>query len=296
MGIDESELRDANYAANGIRIHAAEAGPPAGPAVILLHGFPEFWYGWRHQIGPLAAAGFRVIAPDQRGYNTSDKPGRVADYALDVLAADVVGLIEAAGLERASLVGHDWGGLVAWWVAARHPERVERLAILNAPHPAAYRRVLRSSPKQWLKSWYVAFFQVPKLPEALSRLRGWRAMADGMRASSRPGTFSEADFDRYREAWSRPGAITAMINWYRALVREGPPTPEDARIRVPTRILWGANDRFIERRAAADSLALCDRGELEMVEGATHWLQHEEPELVNRRLIEFLSGDAPPRG
>jgi pimeloyl-ACP methyl ester carboxylesterase len=127
---------------NGVTLHAVHSGPEGGPLAILLHGFPEFWYGWRHQIGPLAGAGHRVLAPDQRGYNTSDKPVRVADYALDLLAADVIGLIDAAGAgrARAALIGHDWGGIVAWWAALRYPERIERLAVLNAPHPVAFRR------------------------------------------------------------------------------------------------------------------------------------------------------------
>src|SRR5262249_41021763 len=163
---------------NGIRLHVVELGPEDGPPVILLHGFPEFWYGWRYQIGPLADAGFRVLVPDQRGYDASDKPAPVSAYALDTLADDVIGLIESTGRPRVAVVGHDWGGVVAWWAAARPPERVERLAVLNASHPIAFRRHLRSSPRQLRKSWYVFYFQLPWLPEAMFRRRNWRSLTE----------------------------------------------------------------------------------------------------------------------
>lgn len=277
-----------NVLANGVRLHVATAGPGDGPAVVLLHGFPEAWFGWRHQIGALAGAGFRVIAPDQRGYNTSDKPARVADYRLDELAGDVVGLLDALGLERAAVVGHDWGSVVGWWVALRYPERVSRLMVMNAPHPVAYRRTLKAHPSQWLRSWYAFYFQLPGLPEFGMRIRNWKALADGLRKTSRPGTFSDEDLERYREAWSQPGAMRAMIHWYRAALRHHPRVPEDPRIKVPTLILWGAQDAFIHRDAATFSLELCEQGRLEWVEEATHWVQHEEPGRVNERLLDFL--------
>ncbi|MDG3007869.1 alpha/beta fold hydrolase [Paludisphaera mucosa] len=289
-------LRHVATSTNGLSLHVVEAGPEDGPPVILLHGFPETWLCWRRQIGPLAEAGLRVLAPDQRGYDASDKPGPVSAYALDTLADDVIGLIESTGRPRAALVGHDWGGIVAWWVATRNPERVERLAILNAPHPAASRRYLLGSPRQLMKSWYVFFFQTPWLPEALCRRKNWRMLTESLLSTSRPGTFSEADLDAYRAAWSRPGAITAMIHWYRALLRYGPSFGPDRRVTVPTLVLWGAGDRFLERGIAEASLDLCDRGELEFFEEATHWIQHEEPDRVNRRLVEFLrGGEVTPR-
>jgi pimeloyl-ACP methyl ester carboxylesterase len=259
--------------------------------VVLLHGFPEPWLCWRHQVGPLARAGFRVLAPDQRGYNTSDKPPRIADYALDVLAADVLGLIDAAGRAEAALVGHDWGGIVAWWLALRHPDRVGRLAVLNAPHPVAFRRALRRHPSQLLRSWYAFAFQIPRLPEAHFRRANWRGLVGLLRATSRPGAFTDEDLDRYRRAWSEPGAITAMIHWYRAALRHRPSPPADPRVRVPTLVLWGARDAALGRAVAEESLALCDDGRIEWFEEATHWLPHEEPERVNRLLLEFLGRD-----
>ncbi len=274
-------------ATNGIQLHVAQAGPADGPLTLLLHGFPEFWYGWRKQIPALAAAGFHVWAPDQRGYNLSDKPPRIADYSLDKLANDAAGLIAAAGARRAVVVGHDWGGVVAWWLAANRPELVERLVIINVPHPLVMRRLILTDPRQTLRSWYVFALQLPWLPEWGARRNDWKALVRGMEASSRPGTFTETDFDQYRRAWSQPRAYQSMVNWYRAALRAPPRPPRNGRILPPTLILWGANDKFICREAAEMSLKLCDLGHLVFYEGNTHWLPHERPEEVNRQILAF---------
>ena len=284
------DVRSLRIATNGIALRADRAGPDDGPPVILLHGFPETSACWRRQIAPLAAAGYRITAPDQRGYATSDKPAGVAAYNLDALAADVLGLIDESGRQKACLVGHDWGGLVAWWVAVTHPGRVERLVVLNAPHPVAFRRAILSSPRQLLRSWYILAFQIPWLPETFARLGNWNALANVLRSSSRPGTFPDTTIDEYRRAWSEPGAITAMIHWYRAAFRRPPARPPDLRVKAPTLILWGARDRFLSRSVAEASLALCEAGRLEFIEEATHWVQHEEPDRVNRLLLDFLGG------
>jgi pimeloyl-ACP methyl ester carboxylesterase len=280
--------RHRTITANGIRLHAVEAGPEGGPLLILLHGFPEFWYGWRHQIEPLAAAGFRVLVPDQRGYNLSDKPKRAAAYNVDLLARDVLGLIDDAGAGKARVVGHDWGGLVAWWLGIRYPERIARLALLNIPHPQVILDSLRKNPAQRKKSWYVFFFQLPWLPERAFRADGFALGVRSLWRSSRPGTFSDADLDLYREAWSRPGAVRSMIHWYRAGVRSRPKLPASLRVSVPTLLLWGTKDRFLGRELAPPSLGFCDDGRLEFFEEATHWIQHEEPERVNEKLLEFF--------
>lgn len=261
------------------------AGPEDGPAILLLHGFPEFWYGWRKQIDPLAEAGFRVIVPDQRGYNQSSKPSEVRDYGLRELTADVIAVADQIGRERISLAGHDWGAAVAWNTAMLYPVRIEKLAIVNVPHPAVMLRFLRTNPRQMLRSWYMVFFQIPRLPEFLFSLDGARTLI----RSSRPGTFSKEDIDRYREAWNQPGAMTAMIDWYRALFREMPDLEAvKSRARAPTRILWGMKDAFLLSAMAAESLKYCDQGELFEFPEATHWVHHEEPERVNRLLIEFF--------
>ena len=285
-GTSEWTRRGRRVAVNDVALQVIEAGPADGRLVVLLHGFPEFSYGWRRQIDPLAAAGFRVVAPDGRGYNLSSKPEGVRDYHLDTLIADVIGLANALGRERVSLVGHDWGGIVAWWAASRHPDRVERLAVLNAPHPAVARSYLLRHPGQMLRSWYVGFFQIPGLPEAMLRADGHAALRRSLTGTSRRGTFSETDLDAYVRAWSEPGALTGMVNWYRALRH----FEAEARVRVaaPTLLLWGVRDRFLEVGLAEESLKLCDGGRLHRFDDATHWLHLEEPGLVNRELIGFL--------
>jgi pimeloyl-ACP methyl ester carboxylesterase len=279
---------------NGIRLHAVQAGPEDGPLVILLHGFPEFWYGWRGQIEPIAAAGFRVIVPDQRGYNRSDRPQGLDAYRLNHMVDDLVGLIRAAGREKASVVGHDWGSAVAWALAALHPERLERLAVLNAPYPGIFLREAFRHPDQFLRSAYGYFFQIPRLPEALLRNDDWALMVRGLQRTSRPGTFTEADFEQYRQAWWQHGAMTGMLNWYRAFLQRPPRIPAAQRIDVPTLILWGARDQALNRNLANASLELCMQGRLVFFEEATHWLQHEETEQVNELLLRFLAGEQPP--
>ncbi len=260
--------------------------------MVLLHGFPEFGYGWRKQIPALARAGYRVWAPDQRGYGRSDKPREVAAYRVDTLALDVVALIQAAGVERAAaVVGHDWGGVVAWWMGIAHPESTERLVILNAPHPSrkVMRAALRKRPRQLLMSWYVLAFQLPFLPEWLLRRRNWRFLAVALRGKS-PESVTSEDLRRYREAWSAPGAITGMLNWYRAMFRHRLRSPGPTRVRIPTLILWGEQDRYLSKELAPLSLQRCEQGQLITFPESTHWLQHDEPQGVNRALLEFLEG------
>lgn len=193
-------LEHLSFQNGDIRLHAVAAGPANGPLLLLLHGFPEFWYGWRKQIASLAAAGFRVVIPDGRGYNDSSKPKAVSSYTLRCLVSDVLAIIEQSGRERAFLAGHDWGAIVAWSVAGRHPDRVERLAILNVPHPAVMRRFLFSHPGQLLRSWYVFFFQLPWLPELLFSARGFKTGLRSLVKTSRQGTFTAADLALYRQA------------------------------------------------------------------------------------------------
>jgi epoxide hydrolase 4 len=274
---------------NGIRLNVAEAGPSDGRLAILLHGFPESSSGWRAQIGALAEAGYRVLAPDQRGYATSDKPRGVRSYALDRLADDVVGLIDASGREKATVIGHDWGGVVAFGAIARHPTRFERAVILNGPHPDTMLREIKSNPRQLLKSWYVLAFQLPWIPEALLRRNLFRGLVQAMERSSRPGTFSETDFERYRREWSEPGAIEGMVNWYRAGFRIKHEPFAEPLIQVPTLLIWGEDDAFLGRGLARSSYALCESAHLEWIKGASHWVQHEESDRVNRLILGFLA-------
>jgi epoxide hydrolase 4 len=276
-------------APEGIDLHVVEAGPEDGPLAILLHGFPEFWYGWRRQIEPLATAGWRVLVPDQRGYHLSDKPPGVAAYALDRLADDVLGLADALGRQTFAVIGHDWGGIVAGWLASRDPRRVERAVILNAPHPATLWPYMRRHPAQLLKSWYVGLFQIPGLPERLFRAHDYRLGVRSLLAGSRRGTFTAADLDRYRAAWAQPGAVTGMINWYRAL-RHRRPGPR--RVEAPVLLLWGEKDIFLEPGLATAAIALCEHGRLLVRPDAGHWLQHEEPGWVSAQALAFLGQSA----
>ena len=281
--------------ADGVRLHYAEVLSTSSDRqpVVLLHGFPEFWYGWRHQIPALAAAGFRVVAPDLRGYNLSDKPPRVADFRLDRLAADVAALVRQVAGEtgRAHVVGHDWGGVVAWHLAMHHPEVVEKLVILNAAHPAAYWRELRR-PGQLLRSWYVFFFQLPRVPEVIVRSRDFRSLRDLFRREpARPGAFSEADVDAYVEAFSQPGALTAAMNYYRAAFRDG--IGEAGRtvrpIGAPTLLIWGQREKYAVPAVTRGLEPWVPNLRIERLPDATHWVQHDEPETVNRLLLSFLS-------
>ncbi|MBC7570950.1 MAG: alpha/beta hydrolase [Spirosoma sp.] len=272
------------YNGKPVKLHVVQAGPADGPLLILLHGFPEFWYSWKAQIIPLAERGFRVWVPDQRGYNQSDKPAGVAAYAIDELAADVVALIDAAGRQKAVVVGHDWGAAVAWWVAATQPDRVERLVVLNVPHPAVMKRFVLRQPGQTLRSWYIGFFQLPWLPETLARLGNYAALSRTLQTSSRPGTFSADDLRGYRIAWT--GALPTMINWYRAALRNPPARDSTVRIVVPTLLIWGVQDQFLSRQMAQPSIDLCDTGRVIFFENATHWIQHEEPARVTTLIAE----------
>jgi pimeloyl-ACP methyl ester carboxylesterase len=272
-----------------VSLRAVAAGPHDGPVVVLLHGFPEFWYGWRQQIEPLAAAGFRVIVPDQRGYNRSSKPSGVAAYALTELVSDVIAIADRLGQDKIFLAGHDWGAAVGWSTVLLHPQRIAKLVVLNVPHPSVMRRFLSTRPRQLLRSWYMFFFQLPWLPEAVFSAFDFRVGSRALLNSSRPATFSAEDLAHYRAAWSQPGALTAMINWYRAVFRTRVTFPNKT-VHVPTRILWGERDGFLLADMARESLAYCTNAELFAFANATHWLQHEEPARVSELLIEFFRG------
>jgi pimeloyl-ACP methyl ester carboxylesterase len=281
-------LRHRFVEANGLRFHLVEAGD--GPLVLLLHGFPEFWYGWRKQI-PALAARFRVVAPDLHGYNLTDKPP--SGYDIRTLSGDVPALIHALGERRAHVVGHDWGGMLAWGAAGFHAEAVDRLAVLNAPHPAAFLREVTHNPRQWLKSWYIGLFQVPGLADALLKVGHARLLGAALRGSARdPAVFSDTDLAAYRRALLRPGAVQAALAYYRAmtttspweLVRQLPP------ITAPTLLIWGLRDTALVPDLTEGVDAWAPNLRVERIADATHWVQHERPDEVNRLLLEHLTG------
>jgi epoxide hydrolase 4 len=274
-----------------VRLHVVEAGPDDGPLVVLLHGFPELWYSWRHQLPALAAAGFRVVAPDQRGYATSDKPRGVRAYRTERLVADVVGLIASYGRDKAHVVGHDWGGVVAWMVANDRPERVDRLVICNVPHPKRMARAVIASAEQRRRSWYIAFFQLPVLPERRIAKDDFRSLRKMFRREPvRPGAFSDADIERYVAAMKEPGAITGPVNWYRAAVRRIPPRYRT--IPHPVLVLWGDRDRHLSSWLAEPPSDLVPNARTVHLD-ASHWLPCDAPEAVNEEILAFLG---PPQG
>jgi pimeloyl-ACP methyl ester carboxylesterase len=275
-----------------VRLHVVEAGPIDGPLVVLLHGFPEFWFSWRHQIPALAAAGFRVVAPDLRGYGGSDKPRGVAAYRIEHLVADVAGLIAACGRERAHVIGHDWGAALAWMVANDRPDVVARLAILNVPHPRRMIEGIRHSAEQRRKSWYIAFFQIPWLPERFIASQDFRRVRSMLRRDPvRPGAFTPDEIQAYVDALKQPGALTAAINWYRAAVRRARRTGRRFRpIEAPVLVLWGDRDRYLSAAYAAPPPDLVPHARVVHYD-ASHWLPCDAPDAVNEELLGFLRAD-----
>ncbi len=272
----------------GIRLHYVTAGPPDGPLVVLLHGFPEFWYSWRHQLPVLAGAGFRVLAPDMRGYNLSDKPSGWRSYDTDLLADDIAGLIGALGEQQAYLAGHDWGAAVAYATAMRHPAVVRKLAILNVPHTARMLEGFRTA-RQLRKSWYMFFFQIPRLPEHLLARDDYSFAKRSLRADS-PDAFSDEDLERYVQAWSQPGALTAMIDYYRAALRRSPRSTarQLVPIEAPTLVIWGQRDRHLGAELADPGPHWAPDRRIEWIPDATHWVQHDAAEQVSELLMEFF--------
>ncbi|MFC5280083.1 alpha/beta fold hydrolase [Halorubrum rubrum] len=277
----ESAYRDVN----GVRVHVVTAGDPDAPLVVLLHGHPDFWYGWRDQIGPLVEAGFRVLVPDQRGCNLSEAPEGIDAYRLSELTVDVRGLIRSEGRESAHVVGHDFGGFVAWNVALRRPSVVDRLGILNVPHPTVYRETLRSSLRQILRSWYVWFYQLPALPEWALGRNDMANMVESLEVTSNPGTFDEETIERYRAAWRHTG-VEPRVNWYRGFRRSEPPSADV--VAPPTLICWGEDDIALLPSMAEESLGYCDDARLRTFPDASHWVHHER-EAVTDALVRHLS-------
>jgi len=292
---------------NGVDLHYVTVPPApeavdhptgAAPLVVLLHGFPAFWYAWRHQLDPLAAAGYRVVVPDLRGYNRSSAPAGVDSYRPAELAADVRGLIEHRGAPQAAVVGHDWGGLVGWETAIREPDVVSRLAVLNAPHPSVYRRTLARSPTQLLRSWYVFAFQLPWLPERLLSAREYALVEAVIEDTAAPEAFSQAEVERYRAAMERTDSLSGPLNYYRAIARETVSdglqsllpgdSPPDRTVSVPTLVLWGEQDRMLDTDLLDGLAEWVPEHRVERFPTAGHWLHLEAPERVTAELLTLL--------
>lgn len=295
MRPDGPGIEEVTLAANGIRFHALAAGPEDGPLVVLLHGFPELARSWRHQLPALAAAGYRAVAPDLRGYGDTELRG---PYDIGTLVGDVTGLIGALGRRRAVLVGHDWGGAVAWATALRAPEAVDRLVAVNCPPASALFEAMRRSPSQLRKSWYILFFQLPWLPERRLAKDGASAVARALVGGAhRRGVWPPGELECYRAAFARPGRAKAAIDWYRAAFRtslrrrRGDGSPR--RVAAPTLVLWGIEDRFLGRELVSPDVlrrVLSDGNvpEVVLIEDAGHFVQNEAPDRVNAELVRWL--------
>lgn len=281
--------------ANGpVSIHYVECGPADGRLVVLLHGFPSFWYTWKYQLGPLSRAGYHVVAPDLRGYNLSSKPKNVADYGRTALLSDVAAIIDQkGGGAPAILVGHDWGGNIAWSFAHDFPEKLQKLAVLNIPHPNAFWKTLRRSPRQMGRSWYIFLFQIPGMGETLlsaDRFRGLRSIVQDDLVKPQP----DEHIQRHIEAFSRPHAMTSAILYYRSLFRklwDRPPTSRD-KIELPVAVIWGEKETVFNEDLAEPPSDLVVNCRVKRVPEATHWVMWDEPELVTEHLLSFFSEDS----
>ncbi len=290
MAQQSDQLTDGFAEVNGVKLHYVSQGK--GKLTLLLHGFPEFWYSWRHQL-PFLAQNFQTVAPDMRGYNTSDKPRGVKAYLMEELMGDIRGLIKYFGAEKADIIAHDWGGVIAWDLAAFYPEVVDRMVILNAPHPLAYMRELRGNIKQMMSSWYVFLFQVPGLAEWYCSRRDYKMLEEIFRGwVLRKDTFSDDDIRKFKEAMDQPGCLTSAINYYRGLLRDPKALnrlKNYPRIEVPTLIIWAENDQALTN-ALAHNLERYFNAPLEIkfIPECSHWVQQEQPDKVNEYLGQFL--------
>jgi epoxide hydrolase 4 len=270
---------------NGIKLHYVTQGE--GPLMLMLHGFPEFWYSWRHQISEFAKD-YKVVAIDLRGYNKSDKPQQQSAYVMSEFIKDIEGVIKGLGYDRCVLVAHDWGGAIAWSFAYAHPEMLEQLIVLNIPHPAKFAQGLRT-PQQLLRSAYIFFFQLPVLPELLIQSSDYQAIESAFQGMAvDKNAFTKSDIEAYKNAASRRGALTAMLNYYRnaltTLVQRNWTVLD-----VPTLMIWGESDTALGKELTYGTDAYVRNLQIKYIPNCSHWVQQEQPALVNQYMREFLS-------
>jgi len=287
MAVTTETWRHRDIMTNGIRMHYVTQGN--GPLIVFLHGFPEFWYSWRYQMPFLAERGYTVIAPDLRGYNDTDKPR--TGYDVPTLVGDIAGLIKGLGQEKAVIVGHDWGGALAWAFAMSYPQMTERLIVMNAPHPQAMQRAFRTL-KQLRKSWYMFAFQLPWLPEnALLRNNAYEIGRMLKGAAVQKSAFPNEVLATYQEVMSKPGAMTAALNYYRQLFRHPLRSAKNyTSIGVPTLLIWGEQDIALGIELTYGLEQWVPNIQIKRIPDSGHWVQQEKPELVNTLMAEFLRG------
>jgi len=289
-----------------IRLHYVEAGDPKKPLLLFLHGFPEFWYSWRHQLRAFQND-FHVVAIDMRGYGESSKPKGIDEYSIPNLVEDIRQVISILGKGKTNLVAHDWGGIISWRFVSLYPEMVEKFIVLNSPHSQAYQDRLRSGFGQWLMSWYMYAFQVPYLPEIALRANDMRMLISMISkppmGCTDPNALKEEDIEAWKYTFQQPGAMTPPINYYRSMIprllKGAPPTGAAEQnvgkkktsdlIQPPTLIIWGTADAALEKEMANGSIKYCQNATVRLIEGASHWVQQDRPELCNQYMREFLN-------
>ena len=282
---------------NGVRLHYATAGN--GKLIMFVHGFPEFWYEWKNQLAEFSRD-YQAVAPDMRGYNLSSKPAEVEKYQVKYLVEDLRALAESLGHKKFILVAHDWGGAVAWAFAIAHPEYLEKLVIINAPHPGVFQRELRENPDQQKASQYMLIFRSPQAEQVLSANNYAALVQIVLGEGLKKGHFTEEDRKAYLEAWSQPGALTGGLNYYRA-ARVGPPTEEDGKepanfaaglpslmVKVPTLVIWGEKDTALLTGNLVGLDKYVPDLTIKRIPDGTHWVIHEKPDLINSYIREFI--------
>lgn len=284
---------------NGVRLHYARAGEDKSKLILFVHGFPEFWYAWKDVL-PEFGRDHLAVAPDMRGYNLSSKPEGVDNYAVSLLVDDLRALAKSLGHEKFTLVAHDWGGGVAWSLAIHHPECLEKLVIINAPHPTLFERELNRNPAQQVASQYMLLFRSPKAEAAL-QANGYAFLVDAVLTRGlKKGHFNEDDRQAYLKAWAQPGALTGSLNWYRA-AKIGPPTgPESqarsfepskgpSRVDVPTLVIWGEKDQALVKENLEGLEDYVPDLTIRRIPDGTHWVIHEQPAVVSEHIRAFLA-------
>jgi pimeloyl-ACP methyl ester carboxylesterase len=286
MSVLESSWQHADITTNGIKLHYVTQGE--GDLMLMLHGFPEFWYSWRHQI-PEFGKDHKVVALDLRGYNDSDKPADKSAYVMDEFVKDVEGVIKGLGYDKCILVGHDWGGAIAWNFAYAHPEMVERLIVLNLPHPAKFAEGIRN-PQQLLRSSYMFFFQLPWLPELLIQSSDYQLIENAIKGMAvNKSAFTKEDLEAYKDAAAKRGAMTTTLNYYRNIFQQRMTSQDWSVLEVPTLMIWGEKDTALRKELTYGTEAYVRDFQIKYIPDCSHWVQQEKPQLVNQYIREFLN-------
>ncbi len=288
MLVLENHWKEEFVQTNDINLHYVTAG--SGKLMLMLHGFPEFWYSWRYQIKEFSE-NYKVVALDLRGYNKSDRPSNKSAYKMDEFIKDVEGAIKGLGYEDCILVAHDWGAAIAWSFAYAHPEMVEKLIIMNVPHPVKFQQGLKTF-QQLRKSWYIFFFQLPLLPELWLKSNNYQIIGRLFSEMAiDKSAFSVVDIQAYKDAAAEPGALTAMVNYYRNIFQKllnKRNKRVTSKLEIPTLMIWGEEDTALGKELTYGTDEYVKDLELKYIPNCSHWVQQEKPQLVNQYMREFL--------